>query len=160
MKVLRGTLLLGIPQVWAGGGAGTWVTGKLIFSNLCFFFSFLFSLSTISAKSNTPLEFGLWWLQVEGCVPLGPAASAARPASAVAAGPRLHAPARLNEPAPLFAPSVINCLRLGGLCCVQLISSLSPFFSPSNFTLIDSICFHLLCIDLFVLLCLVNQRNL
>ena len=39
-------------------------------SFLIYVFPFLF-LSKIFAKSNTPLVFTLWWLQVEGCIPAG-----------------------------------------------------------------------------------------
>lgn len=113
--------------------------------------------------------FRLRWLQVEGSVPADLRVLQRRfsPSRLVCAGllwsgwwPCLHAqawPGLMSQ--HLFAPSVINCLRP---CWVTL--RLADFFffffsSPSNFALIDSICFHLLRIDLFVPLRLVNRRT-
>lgn len=60
---------------------------------------------------------------------------------------------RLNEPTPLLLPlSLIVAVAM----TLRAMSRLGDF-SPCNFALIDSICFHLLDIDLFVLFCLINH---
>lgn len=118
----------------------------------------LIQLFFIFGESNTSLGFSLQQLQVEGYLPVGLQLSRLVCAGLLWSGcwPCLHAqgwPGLMSQ--HLFAPTAINCLRpwFCGLHCVW-------FFSLSNFALIDSICFHLLCIDLFVQLCLVNHRNL
>lgn len=99
----------------------------------------------ICANLNTPVVLGLQWWQA---------------VSLQAADASWFLLVRRHtEPRPglmsqhLCAPTVINCLQPCRLHC-------SLFFFSKHFSLIDSICFHLLCIDYFVPLCLVNRRNL